>query len=254
MDELPGPWQEGRKAWDRLEGWQRDASQPPGAADGGERALAELSDSGLVRRLLDQVEFEAVRSARRHGKSWAEIAVRLGVTRQSAWERWRDVDEAGGAQPSAPGALRDPGRMAAGAAAAAAAAAGELVRGVFRHEPDIPPDLSPQAARQRRRRAVVPVPDVIGLSRDGAREVLGASNLVATNADPDLPPLDAPARPDGTVVDQSPEAGALVPPGSAVTLWFGRGGGSGVREPRRPLPDPKTAHQMRDETSGEAVG
>ena len=28
-----------------------------------------------------------------HGKSWAEIATHLGVTRQSAWERWRDLDD-----------------------------------------------------------------------------------------------------------------------------------------------------------------
>jgi hypothetical protein len=39
-----------------------------------------------------------------------------------------------------------------------------------------------------------------------------------------------------------------------VTLWIERGGGSGVREPRRPKPDPRAARAMRDEVSDEAVG
>lgn len=36
--------------------------------------LIALADVGLVRHLLDQAELVAVRTARRHGKSWAEIA------------------------------------------------------------------------------------------------------------------------------------------------------------------------------------
>ena len=62
--------------------------------DDGDAALAALTDVGVVHRILDQFELIAVRTARRHGKSWAEIATRLGVTRQSAWERWRDLDNA----------------------------------------------------------------------------------------------------------------------------------------------------------------
>jgi hypothetical protein len=77
------PWHDGREAWERLAGRPRS----------GEEALGALSDIGLVRRLLDQAELEAVRAARRDRKSWAEIATRLGVSRQSAWERWRDLDE-----------------------------------------------------------------------------------------------------------------------------------------------------------------
>ena len=46
-----------------------------------------------MRRLLDQAELAAVRAARGRAKTWAEIATRLGVTRQSAWERWRDLDD-----------------------------------------------------------------------------------------------------------------------------------------------------------------
>ncbi|MFC7655663.1 hypothetical protein ACFQV8_03060 [Pseudonocardia benzenivorans] len=38
-----------------------------------------------MRRLLDETELEAVRSARRRGRSWAEIATKLGVSRQAAW-------------------------------------------------------------------------------------------------------------------------------------------------------------------------
>jgi hypothetical protein len=39
-----------------------------------------------------------------------------------------------------------------------------------------------------------------------------------------------------------------------VRLWTERGGGSGVREPRRPKPAPRAARAMLDETSDEAVG
>src|SRR5262249_1885115 len=83
-----GPWESAKQAWERLQGWV-SASH----ADGGGPALEALDDIGEVRRVLDQAELEAVRTARRHGRSWAEIATRLGVTRQSAWERWRDLDE-----------------------------------------------------------------------------------------------------------------------------------------------------------------
>jgi DNA-binding Lrp family transcriptional regulator len=76
-------WREARAAWERL-------ATPPGS---GEEALGALSDVGVVRRMLDQAELDAVRAARRDRKSWAEIAIRLGVSRQSAWERWKDLDE-----------------------------------------------------------------------------------------------------------------------------------------------------------------
>jgi hypothetical protein len=77
------PWREAREAWHRL-------GRRPGS---GEEALNALSDVGVVRRMLDQAELDAVRAARRDRKSWAEIATRLGVSRQSAWERWKDLDE-----------------------------------------------------------------------------------------------------------------------------------------------------------------
>jgi hypothetical protein len=62
--------------------------------------------------------------------------------------------------------------------------------------------------------------------------------------------------PDGIVVDQSPESGAVVARGSQVRLWLESdgGGSAGVREPRRPSPAPKSARAMREEPSDEAVG
>jgi hypothetical protein len=52
-----------------------------------------LADIHLVQGLLGRAELVAVKTARRHGKSWSEIATMLHMTRQSAWERWRDIDD-----------------------------------------------------------------------------------------------------------------------------------------------------------------
>ncbi len=213
------PWPEGQQAWGRVAGWFQDTSPvPPGHLDDGDRALTVLADIGLVRRLLDQVEFEAVRTARKQGKSWSEIAIRLGVTRQSAWERLRDVDDAGQVS-SSPVA--------------------------------VPEEVT---ARDRRRRSSVVVPNVIGMSWDDAHAVLQHNGLVAVGPDPDGPPMTVAGWPQGVVTDQSPESGARVPPGSLVTVWVDRGGGAGVREPRRPKPDPKIGRKMWDEVTDEAVG
>ena len=214
----------------------------PGQADDGGSALDALADVGQVRRLLDQAELVAVRTARRHGKSWAEIATRLGVTRQSAWERWRDLDEADGGPT--PGQASDdvvPDVTAASAvdrAARALARSGEIGR----------------AAMERRRRSSVIVPNVVGLSWDDARHALLDAGLVGVGPDPDGPPITALGWPDAVVTDQSPESGARVPAGSMVTLWIERGGGSGVREPRRPLPRPRTGRAMNDDPLDDAVG
>jgi PASTA domain len=209
----------GRRAWSRLSEWIQFDGGVEAHPHDGDDALRALGDVGLVRRLLDQAEFEAVRSARRQGRSWSEIAVRLGVTRQSAWERWRDVDD-----DTAP----------AGDAVGAAAA-----------------ELTTQA-RERRRRSSVVVPDVIGLTWSDARQLLRTNALFGT--DVNGPALVTDRSPLGTVVDQSPEAGAKVPPGTEVKLWLARGGGgSGVREPRRPVPDPLTGAKQRDEITDQAV-
>ena len=88
------PWRDGRRAWERLRRWSRGKSGSTPGPDPGE-ALTALADIGLVRRLLDNTELAAVKAARQQHKSWAEVATKLGVTRQSAWERWRDLDDAG---------------------------------------------------------------------------------------------------------------------------------------------------------------
>ena len=144
-------------------------------------------------------------------KKQQALATKLGVTRQSAWERWRDLDDE-----------------------VAAVDQPHLLR----------------------RRSSIVVPNVIGMTWDDARKVLRDKGLLAASPDPDGPPLGALGWPDGVVTDQSPESGAKVPAGSSVRLWIGRGhgGGAGVREPRRPLPGPISAREMRYEPTDEAVG
>ncbi|HJQ00526.1 MAG TPA: PASTA domain-containing protein [Jatrophihabitans sp.] len=215
MSKGKGPWQEARRAWDRLNGWHQDgpSARPHRHADDGEAALTALADVWQVRHLLDQVELAAVKTARRHGKSWAEIATTLGITRQSAWERWRDLDDA---EPLA-------GRVIA----------------------NVGEQLTERAAHRRRESSVV-VPNVIWMPWEQARTVLTDRNLIAVGSDPDGLPLDAMASPGSVVSDQSPESGAKVPRGSTVTLWLDRGEG-GVREPRRPTPSPRIGRRQLPE-------
>jgi hypothetical protein len=232
-------WQDGRRAWQRLNGWHQDApSATPGHPDDGDEALTALADIGLIRHLLDQAELVAVRTARRHAKSWAEIATKLGVTRQSAWERWRDLDETAGSQPPYPSGGDEVALDVAGTAAAALVEQATAGIGAGSAE------ATERAARERRRRSSTVVPNVIGMSWNDARLLLLDKGLVAAGPDPDGPPLVALGPADRAVIDQSPESGAKVPPGSSVTLC----------EPRRPRPDPKGGREMRAEPSDEAVG
>jgi hypothetical protein len=64
----------------------------PGHPDTGEAALRALEDIHLVRTMLDTAELHAVRTARGHGRSWAEIATTLHLSKQAAWEKWHDLD------------------------------------------------------------------------------------------------------------------------------------------------------------------
>jgi PASTA domain len=204
-------WEDGGRPWERLaRRYARWAEVPPDDAD----PLEALADLGAGRRLLDEAEMEAVRAARRSGRSWAEIATKLGVTRQSAWERWRDLDDA--PEPEARGA-------------------GVLGR----------------AARTVARRGRVTVPDVVGLTFAEARVALATVDLVGVAPDPDAPPD---LLVDAVVVDQAPESGARAARGALVKLFTQRGGDSGVREPRRPGPTPLAGRKMRDEPTEEAVG
>jgi len=223
------PWQDGRRAWERLNGWHQEGpGARPGHPDDGDGALTALADVCRVRHLLDQAELVAGKTARRHGKSWAEIATKLGVTRQSAWERWRDLDDA--TTPPPTDEASDPVERAI-------ADAGGL----------------PERALRHRRGSSVVVPNVIGMPWLDARKELADRKLVAVGSDPDGLPLPAIASSGSVVSDQSPESGAKVPRGSSVTLWLDRGDG-GVREPRRPAPAPLAGRQMQPEPADEAVG
>jgi hypothetical protein len=246
MSKSSDPWQDGRRAWKRLNGWQDDGASTAGHPDDGDAALAALSDVGVVHRILDQFELIAVRTARRHGKSWAEIATRLGVTRQSAWERWRDLDTA----PTPAGA--ESGRDAAMRAATSGTTA-ELVAGLASADTS-PSSMRLRAARELRRASLIKVPNVIGMTWTDARRVLAEKALIAVEPGATRPPTAVEVPSGDAVTDQSPESGARVPAGSSVTLWVGRGGGSaGVREPRRPLPVTKSAQEDL-ERSDEAAG
>ena len=57
---------------------------------GDDNQLDVLAAAGDVERVAqDGVELQVV-IARRAGYSWAEVGTALGVSRQSAWERWHD--------------------------------------------------------------------------------------------------------------------------------------------------------------------
>jgi transposase-like protein len=213
-------WNQARHAWRRL---AASSGRPADAADG----LAFLSDVGVVRRMLDQAELAAVRAARLHGKSWAEIATHLGVTRQSAWERWRDLDDSprgGEPEPSAESAVLQ----------------------------DAAQHLLKMRAQEQRRASKVLVPNVVGLEWLEARNVLTGDGLLAINAQPDTP--TEPGSQGWVVTDQSPESGARVPAGSVVRLWLRGDGDGGVREPRRPRPTPRSAREMLPEPRDHAIG
>jgi hypothetical protein len=249
MTDATTPWDQGRRAWRRLARRLQDGA--PG--DEALRALADIRDLG---QLLREAELTAVRISRRHGGTWAEIATRLGITRQSAWERWRDLDDApAGPGSGSPGSLpAEPvgsgsaalGGAAPGSAAADMAAAGEGIEAAL-----------DAAALEKVRGGwgpgwrpgqLIEVPDVVGLSWDDARQVLYNVELIAVGPDPDGPPLAALGWPGGVVVRQQPPAGARLPARSSVTVWVERGGGSaGVREPRRPGPSHGSAAQHQDE-------
>jgi len=234
-----GPWEDGHRAWARLTAWH--AGGRSGSLDSeGDAALEAMTDIGTLRRLLEQAELAAVRTARRQRKSWAEIATQLGITRQSAWERWRELDEEE-ATPTAEPSLEQESVLETDTVIA-----------------DIASEMAVKIsgeARGHRRRGKVVVPNVVGLRWDDARIALFRVGLLAASSDPDGPPLAALGWPNTVVVNQIPESGAKVPAGTQVWLELERGDGSaGVREPRRPSPAPKSGYEWRNEPSDEAVG
>jgi DNA invertase Pin-like site-specific DNA recombinase len=54
--------------------------------------LYTLSSIREVRAKVDRSELETVRQARELGITWTEIATALGVSRQAAWERLREME------------------------------------------------------------------------------------------------------------------------------------------------------------------
>jgi hypothetical protein len=234
MDVTNTAWKPARQAWRRL---IRYLPNIDGNAPGD--PLAGLADIGIIRRQLDQAELASVRAAREHGRSWAEIATNLGITRQSAWERWRELDESIEADARTAAARRELG------SSLSAATRSESIDATGR-EP---------SRRVRRKRAVastgdaqsgttvtVVVPDVVALSSADARETLVRAGLVAIAHNPGGAPIPVTPSTEGVVADQVPIAGVRRRAGSLVTIWIEHGGGSaGVREPRRPVPSPRSA-------------
>jgi hypothetical protein len=172
-----------------------------------------------------------VRGARRDGRSWTEIATRLGISRQSAWERWRDVDD------SPPTPLEPFGSTEAVAAVMADAASEQIS----------------EQAGWRRRRGSVRVPNVVGLPVTEAVRVVTESGLLPIGPDPDVPDPIVMAKPGSVVTDQSPESGAKVAPRSRVRLWISGGDGDGVREPRNPPPGPQEISISLSASSGPMI-
>ncbi|ONH26576.1 hypothetical protein BL253_24305 [Pseudofrankia asymbiotica] len=258
----------------------------PENIDHGEAALGALTDIGTLRRLLDQTELEAVRAARFHRKSWAEIATRLGVSRQSAWERWRDLDE--NLPPLASGPAAGAVRLQVpidDAAAEQVRRARALAEEVMKDSDatGAPPDASVEPAsgagaavaaaaggrgeeadgsgRRARRRAgkTIVVPNVVGRTWEDARSVLAGWNFpavaVGLSTEPGAGLVEVEPDSGALVTGQAPEAGARVASGTPVRLWIGgRGEGSaGVREPRRPFPSSPPALEMVPEPTIESV-
>jgi DNA invertase Pin-like site-specific DNA recombinase len=65
------------------------------AAEAGhsQEVLYTLACIQEVRAKIDRNELQTVKIARAAGLSWTDIATALGITRQSAWEKWRELDE-----------------------------------------------------------------------------------------------------------------------------------------------------------------
>jgi len=50
--------------------------------------LARIGDAALTLTHNEQALEDAIHTAREHGRSWTQIAQRLGVSRQAARQRW----------------------------------------------------------------------------------------------------------------------------------------------------------------------
>src|SRR5437899_1584665 len=84
---------------------------------------------------------------------------------------------------------------------------------------------------------VIEMPPLAGQTLAEARNTLGDVLAIAT-PEPSAMTTSYQAK---LIFEQRPAAGQWVPKGSTVTVWLADGPGDtgGVREPRRPLPEPK---------------
>ncbi|HZT65558.1 MAG TPA: hypothetical protein VFA11_07195 [Acidimicrobiales bacterium] len=55
--------------------------------------LEVIALAGTYHRYLAAIEERAVRVSRARGATWQEIADAAGTTRQSAWEKWKAVEQ-----------------------------------------------------------------------------------------------------------------------------------------------------------------
>lgn len=91
--------EDARRALVRLSSWYRlyrgqvpSSSTTLGRESAPSRALDALADIEMIRQMLEEVELAGVTSARVNGDSWTQIGRAIGTTKQSAWEKWREID------------------------------------------------------------------------------------------------------------------------------------------------------------------
>jgi hypothetical protein len=84
------PWQDGRRAWTRLNGWHQNLPASPGHPVDADSAIKALRDVALVKHLTGMAEHKTVEAARQGGKSWAAIGAALGTDAETARRRWGD--------------------------------------------------------------------------------------------------------------------------------------------------------------------
>lgn len=85
-------WQDGRRAWERINYWYQWEPAKLTDPSFGPNALEALEKVHLIRGLLNMAELNAVLTARLHGASWVEIGTRLGISADEARRRF-DADE-----------------------------------------------------------------------------------------------------------------------------------------------------------------
>ena len=85
-------WEDGRRAWERLRHWWQYTPTKLTDESFGELSLKALEEVQLIRTLLDMAELNAVLTARLHGRSWVEIATRLGISAEEANGKWGQAE------------------------------------------------------------------------------------------------------------------------------------------------------------------